>query len=55
MHNVQYVVLKGESGKNWMCVELILQNKVGVGNGRKTTCSGSNDCARQNTNPNGHN
>jgi hypothetical protein len=35
MHKVQYVVLKGESGNNWMCVEHILQKKVGVRNGGK--------------------
>ena len=35
MHKVQYVVLKSESGQNWMCVEHILQKKVGVGNGER--------------------
>ena len=35
MHKVQYVILRGESGQNWACVEHIVQKEVGVGSGER--------------------
>jgi len=51
---VQCVVLKVESGKKLDVCWAHPAEEGGCGEWGETTCSGSNDCARQNTNPNGH-